>query len=149
MARRTRSFKTASLTEALQAGFRRSRTLMRRPNLVERYMPEVEVVALSVKNSLGNELRWADVLGMATLVEPLWSLIVRSGKELTDEERQDFVVDAFWVIYKTLDGGPSGKGNGIDIPVLFSQFERGKAEETVVPMLVQFALSAVKTARKT
>lgn len=117
------------------------KTKLRQGEVVQKFLPQIIDIAKNVGVVFGDGLQWADVLSLAKLIKP-FMLLVKDVKELSGEDKKEFVKESFWLAYKTYDEGPSGKKNNINIPYLPDFIEK-KVETFLIPLAVDFAVEAL------
>ena len=87
----------------------------------------------------GPELSDVSKIGQAVAPAMKWA---SEFKEYEGEQKRQFVIDLVWLIYRTIDTLPDGKGNNVNIPIVFGSLER-RAERAFVHFAVGVAVDAL------
>lgn len=96
----------------------------------------VQTVELAAEDGIG----WDDMTVIGELVGPIMALA--SGfDDYEGLSKKQFVVEAVWLIYKTIDTYP-GNRNNVDVPYLIGPFER-KFERAVIGFAAGMAVDAL------
>jgi hypothetical protein len=109
--------------------------------ILEQKMPIIQAIADEAVDILADGFQWEDVLSMYQIIGPLMN-IAGDIEELDDKAKEQFVVDAVWLIYKTIDTYPDGESNRINIPVLFGGLETA-FEKKALDFATRAAVNAV------
>ena len=112
-----------------------------KPDLVGEHLPEIHKLAVQAMNVLKDGFQWMDIVALGAMV-PAVMQIAGKISDLENVQKTRFVKDAMWVAYRAIDEGPSGKGNLINIPLLFGGLEK-RFEEMLVKFAVELAIKAV------
>ena len=129
--------------EDVAAAFSRSLSNLKGPDIrdpekLEEKLPEISKIANEVVDILADGWQWDDAASLGKLVKPVMEMAA-TITDYSGEQKKQFVVDALWLVYRTVDGGPDGTENRIDIPILFGSLERG-LEKKAVSFAVEFAI---------
>lgn len=110
-------------------------------NILEEHIDEISSIADEVIDILADGFQWADIISFFKVVSPLMELTEKID-QYNGEEKEQFVVDAVWMIYETVDTYPDGESNRINIPILFGGLEK-KFEKEMVNFVARAAIKAV------
>jgi len=105
----------------------------------EAILPEIPAIVERVTAKLEDGFQFSDLIVLGEIVPDVMR-IVDKFPNLTNAEKHELVVDALWVIYKTIDKYP-GDANNINIPILFGGFEE-KAEYFMIKVAIGTAIKA-------
>lgn len=100
---------------------------------MEQSLQRIEELIASMKGLLDDGFQWKDVANAIGMVVPGLMKIAEDLEDKTGEEKKAFVVDAVWVIYKTVDP---------NIPWIPEPFET-QIEFTIVNEVTSGAVEAV------
>jgi len=104
-------------------------------------LPELAEIADMVSEALEDGFQFSDVVAFGKVVSPIMKLASKLG-DLGGEAKKQFVVDAVWLTYKTLDGYPDGNANNINVPWLSGSVERRVERETIT-FCAEWAVNAL------
>lgn len=111
------------------------------PERLEEKLPELAAIADDVVDVFKDGWQWADLISLGELVRPIM-VLASEIEAYTGEQKRQFVVDAVWLIYRSIDGGPSGNENRINIPLVFGSIET-KIEKKIVAFVTDFAIGSL------
>ena len=109
--------------------------------ILEERMAEIQAIADQAIDIMADGFQWSDVISMFKFIGPLMDL-AKEIEHFSGKQKEDFVVDAVWFIYKTVDTYPDGESNRINIPVLFGALETA-AEKKFLDFSTRAAVKAV------
>jgi hypothetical protein len=87
------------------------------------------------------EFQFTDVIAMFEFIGPLFKM-ASEIESLDKQQKEQFVVDAVWFIYKTVDTYPDGEGNRINVPILIGSMETA-FEKKLLDFSTRAAVKAV------
>lgn len=108
---------------------------LKQPELVEEQIEGIVAVMDDLHDILGDGFQWSDFAGILGRVVPGLMELASSLSGKSGAEKQEFVVDACWTIYKYYDP---------NIPLLPEPWET-KLERAVVTRVAAAAVEAVYT----
>ena len=109
--------------------------------VLEQRLPEIRKIADEVIDIMSDGFQFSDVISMFEFIGPLMSL-AKEIEEFSGIQKEQFVVDAVWFIYKTVDTYPDGESNRINIPLLFGAMETS-FEKKALDFATRSAVKAV------
>jgi len=109
--------------------------------VLEQKMPEIQKIADQAIDIMADGFQFSDVISMFEFIGPLMNL-AEEIEELTNVQKEQFVVDAVWFVYKTVDTYPDGESNRINVPLLFGAMETS-FEKKVLDFATRSAVKAV------
>jgi len=109
--------------------------------IIDLYSEKIKSLADNIIETMDDGFQLGDLKVFASVVEPL-ILMAEEINELSGEEKKQFVKDAAWLIYRTIDEGENGKQNNINIPLLVGPVEKS-VEENVIKLLADFGVSLI------
>jgi hypothetical protein len=104
-------------------------------------IPELTEIVYSVVGSLADGFQWSDAVTLGKVVGPFMTL-ASTINDFTGEQKKQFVVDAVWLTYKTVDGYPDGTKNNINVPLLIGGLET-KFERKIVTFAAEWAVNSL------
>ena len=110
-------------------------------DVLEQRMPEIQKIADQAIDIMADGFQFSDVISMFEFIGPLMNL-VKEMEGLTNAQKEQFVVDAVWFVYKTVDTYPDGESNRINVPLLFGAMETS-FEKKVLDFATRSAVKAV------
>jgi len=111
-------------------------------DLLKNKLPDIVKIADEVIDILKDGWQLGDVVEFFEVIGPLLEL-VNDMSELDEEQKDQFIVDAVWMIYQTVDTYPDGNQNNIDIPIVFGGIERG-LEKKAVDFAARSSIKAIR-----
>jgi len=105
-------------------------------------LPDIAKIADDVIDILKDGWQFSDVVDFFEVVGPLLDL-ANNITGMDDEQKDQFVVDAVYMIYQTVDTYPDGNSNNIDVPYVFGGIETG-LEKRVIEFAARSALKAIR-----
>jgi len=116
--------------------------------LMEQYADDFASMAADVSEAVKDGLDIGDIVIMGDLVNEIMK-IASKIEEASGETKKQFVVDAVWLIYHSVDTGPDGEHNRIRVPgahwltkIGISEPEE-KLERFALKMATEFAIRSV------
>ena len=91
-------------------------------SILEQKLPEIQVIADQVIDIMADGFQFTDVITMYKFIGPLMNM-AKEIEEFSGIQKEQFVVDAVWFVYKTVDTYPDGVSNRINVPHLFGSLE--------------------------
>lgn len=77
---------------------------LEKPDLVKENLEHVSLAIFQVKELFEDGFQWSDVGGILGKIIPDLMLIARDNlATATGAEKRQFVIDSFWIVYKTID----------------------------------------------
>lgn len=128
--------------DGLAAKIERSISKESNATILNENLPDIAKIADEVIDILKDGWQFSDVVDFFEVVGPLLEL-TESMTNLTDEEKDQFIVDAVYMIYQTVDTYPDGNSNNIDVPYVFGGIETG-LEKRVIEFAARSALKAIR-----
>jgi len=110
-------------------------------SILEQKLPEIQRIADQAIDIMADGFQFTDVISMYKFIGPLMSM-AKEVEELSNEQKEQFVVDAVWFVYKTVDTYPDGESNRINVPLLFGSMETA-FEKKVLDFATRSAVKAV------
>lgn len=110
--------------------------------IINENLPDIMKIADDVIDILKDGWQFGDVVDFFEVVGPLVDLSTNIS-EYDEEQKDQFVVDAVYLIYQTVDTYPDGNQNNIDVPFVFGGIERG-LEKRVVNFATRAAIKALR-----
>jgi len=111
----------------------------------EAILPEIPSIVEKVSAKLEDGFQWTDLIVIGGII-PDAMKIVDKFPDLTNEEKHELVLDAVWIVYKTIDKYPDN-ANNINIPLVFGVIEE-KLEYAITRLAAGMAIKAVYPAYK-
>jgi hypothetical protein len=109
--------------------------------ILEQKLPEIQAIADSAIDILADGFQFTDVIAMFEFIGPLFKM-ASEIESLDKQQKEQFVVDAVWFIYKTVDTYPDGEGNRINVPILIGSMETA-FEKKLLDFSTRAAVKAV------
>jgi len=106
-------------------------------------LPAITEIADEVVDILKDGWQFGDVIDFFEVIGPLMEL-VEDVSDLDEATKDQFVADAVYLIYQTVDTYPDGEQNNIDIPFVFGGIERG-LEKRLVDFASRAAIKALRS----
>ena len=109
-------------------------------------IPQLAEIAQILTEALEDGFQLSDLGVLAKIIGPCMELADEIEK-FSGKEKKEFVLDAAWLTYRTIDTYPDGKQNNINLPMMAGGFERA-VERRLVRACAQWAIEAVYDQRK-
>jgi len=109
--------------------------------ILEQKLSEIQSIADQAIDIMADGFQFTDVISMYKFVGPLMDM-AKEIEEFDGAQKEQFVVDAVWFIYKTVDTYPDGESNRINVPLLFGSMETA-FEKKVLDFATRSAVKAV------
>jgi hypothetical protein len=84
-------------------------------DLMEQFAPQFAEMAADVAEAIKDGLDIGDIVIMGDLVTDIMK-IAKKIENAPGEQKHQFVIDAVWLIYHSVDTGPDGNQNRIKVP---------------------------------
>jgi hypothetical protein len=130
--------------DGIAANVDRSVSVPEDAGIINEKLEEIVKIADDVIDILKDGLQYSDAISFFEVVGPLMSLANTISEEWDEDKKDQFVVDAVYLIYKTVDTYPDGNQNNIDVPLLFGGLERGFEKKTL-DFATRSALKALRS----
>ena len=123
----------ASSFESLFGGLNNS-------DILEPHLPALSDMAQKVVDQLKDGFQWSDLMILGAIIPDVMK-IAATLNDTTGAEKKSFVIEAVWVVYHSIDTGPDGKANRINLPLVFGSLEE-KIEKSILKIATEFAINA-------
>jgi hypothetical protein len=97
-------------------------------------------IVVTVGDIFGDGLQLSDVAAVGKVVPDIMKLV--KDLDWPGSDKKEFVIDAVWLVYKTVDTYPDGKQNNVNIPFLMGSWET-KVERAFISFAAGMAVDAV------
>ena len=108
---------------------------------IKQQIPEFVELVDTIAPALADGLDFGDMVVLAQIVEPLMVIAGKVG-DYTGKEKKQFVIDAIWLTYRTIDTYPDGTKNNINIPFLWGRGEE-RFERKIVTLAAGWAINGL------
>lgn len=126
----------------------KSQEMFENGDLMEKYSDQFTEMAADVAEAVKDGLDIGDIVLLAELIPDIMK-IAKNIEGAPQEQQEQFVVDAVWLIYHSVDTGPDGKQNRIKVPGAHWLSKLGmtsteeKIERFVLKVGTEFALKVL------
>ena len=100
-----------------------------------------------VDTQLSDGFQWTDLLPIAGAIIGDLAEAIDHVEDATDDEKVEFVTACAWACYVTIDRGPEGDKNRIDIPLVPARWETSIEKKVVKEVVALAARAAIERTR--
>jgi len=115
--------------------------------LMDKYADKFAEMAADVAEAVKDGLQLSDLMILGNIVPDIMK-IAASVESASGEQKRQFVIDAVWLIYHSVDTGPDGQHNRIKVPGAHWLSKLGmtateeKIERFILKLGTEFAINA-------
>ncbi len=108
-------------------------------DIIKPHLSKLSEIAQKVVDQLKDGFQWHDIMSLGVIIPDVMK--IASEIEITGAEKRNFVIEAVWIIYHSIDTGPDGKANRINLPLVFGSLEE-RIEKAIFKIATEFAINA-------